>query len=272
MTNAPYVLPKAASGARMGDVELIDSMIHDGLWSTFPATHGEGIRRGQQGARSSPARNRTRGRRGPISERRAAWSSGRIAEEIVAVEVPQRKGAIRHRRSRRRDPSGHDPGEAGQAEAGVPRGRDDHGGQRLPDLRRCLRGRRDGGETAQELGRRAARRDRGHGMSADRYPSLHTVPAIALERALKKSGLAASRPRPRRDQRGVRRRARYSSARMLGVDEDLVNVNGGAVALGHPIGRRAATDRPHPHHGDASAGGRPRGRRTSVAVGDRATR
>ncbi len=78
-----------------------------------------------------------------------------------------------------------------------------------------------------------------YGMSADRYPSLHTVPAIALERALKKSGLAAS------DLGLVEINEAFAavpihSARMLGVDDDIVNVNGGAVALGHPIGASGA--------------------------------
>jgi acetyl-CoA C-acetyltransferase len=76
-------------------------------------------------------------------------------------------------------------------------------------------------------------------MSADRYPSLHTVPAIALERALKKSGLAAS------DLGLLEINEAFAavpihSTRMLGVDEDIVNVNGGAVALGHPIGASGA--------------------------------
>jgi acetyl-CoA C-acetyltransferase len=73
------------------------------------------------------------------------------------------------------------------------------------------------------------------GMSADRYPSLHTVPALAMQRALKKAGLEAS------DLGLVEINEAFAavplhSARMLGVSEEIVNVNGGAVALGHPIG------------------------------------
>jgi acetyl-CoA C-acetyltransferase len=78
-----------------------------------------------------------------------------------------------------------------------------------------------------------------YGMSADRYPSLHTVPALALQKALKKAGLDAH------DLGLVEINEAFAavplhSARMLGVDEAIVNVNGGAVALGHPIGASGA--------------------------------
>ncbi len=76
-------------------------------------------------------------------------------------------------------------------------------------------------------------------MSADRFPSLQTVPALAAERALKKAGRSAS-------ELGVLEineafaAVPIHSARMLDVDAELVNVNGGAVALGHPIGASGA--------------------------------
>ena len=79
-----------------------------------------------------------------------------------------------------------------------------------------------------------------HGMSAERFAYLHTVPAIALQNALKKAGQGRARPRAARDQRGVRRGFPLNAARMLGADEAIVNVNGGAVALGHPIGATGA--------------------------------
>ena len=78
-----------------------------------------------------------------------------------------------------------------------------------------------------------------HGMSAERYPYLHTVPALAMEAALKKAGLSAN------DLGVVEINEAFAavainSARMLGVDEEIVNPNGGAVALGHPIGMSGA--------------------------------
>jgi acetyl-CoA C-acetyltransferase len=78
-----------------------------------------------------------------------------------------------------------------------------------------------------------------HGMSADRYAWLHTVPAIALSNALKKAGLDV------KDLDLVEFNEAFAAValnatRMLGLDEDRVNVNGGAVALGHPIGASGA--------------------------------
>jgi acetyl-CoA C-acetyltransferase len=239
MTNAPYVLPKGREGARLGDVELIDSMIHDGLWSTFLDQHmGEGtdeisaelgLRREEQDAWAARSHQRAH----------AAWSSGRMTDEVVAVEVAQPKG----------------PSVTVDRDEGI---RPDTTGEKLAGLRPAFRA--DGtitagnasqisdgacavvvmsGEKAQELGVTPLAEIVAYGMSADRYPSLHTVPAIALERALKKSDLAAS------DLGLIEINEAFAavpihSARMLGVDDDLVNVNGGAVALGHPIGASGA--------------------------------
>jgi acetyl-CoA C-acetyltransferase len=94
-------------------------------------------------------------------------------------------------------------------------------------------------ERAQEVGVTPLAEIVAYGMSSDRYPSLHTVPAMALERALKRSGLAAT------DLGLVEINEAFAavpihSARLLGVDDAIVNVNGGAVALGHPIGASGA--------------------------------
>src|SRR5438093_8496613 len=92
MTNAPYALPSARYGARMGNTELVDLMVYDGLWSTFTDQHmGEssdevntelGIGREEQDAWSARSHQRAA----------EAWESGRFADEVVPVEVPQRKG------------------------------------------------------------------------------------------------------------------------------------------------------------------------------------
>ena len=239
MTNAPYIAPKAREGSRLGDSELIDSMIHDGLWSSFLDQHmGEGtdevsaelgLTREEQDAWAARSHQRAQ----------AAWESGRTADEVVPVEVRQRKGgaAIVDR------------------DEGI---RPDTTPAKLAELKPAFRA--DGtitagnasqisdgacaivvmsAERAQELGVTPLAEIVAYGMSSDRYPSLHTVPALALERALKKSGLAAS------DLELIEINEAFAavpihSARMLGVDEDIVNVNGGAVALGHPIGASGA--------------------------------
>ena len=89
MSEAPYLVPKARFGARMGNSEMIDSMVHDGLWSTFTEQHmGEGsdevnreleISRDDQDAWAARSHQR--------AER--AWESGALADEVVPVEVPR---------------------------------------------------------------------------------------------------------------------------------------------------------------------------------------
>jgi acetyl-CoA C-acetyltransferase len=239
MTNAPYVVPRARAGSRLGDVELIDTMIHDGLWSSFRNHHmGEGtdevsaelgITREEQDAWA--ARSHVRAA--------AAWDEGRMVEEVVPVRVAQRRG----------DPM------TVERDEGI---RADTTPERLAALRPAFR---EGGtitagnasqlsdgacavvvtseEKADELGLEPIAEIVAYGMSSDRYPSLHTVPAIALERALKKAGVAAS------DLGVVEINEAFAavplhSTRMLGLDEAIVNPNGGAVALGHPIGASGA--------------------------------
>ncbi len=239
MTNAPYVLPTGRDGARLGDVDLIDSMIHDGLWSSFLEQHmGEGtdeisaelgLTREEQDAWAARSHQRAHD----------AWSSGRMAPEVVPVEVPQRKGGPV---TVERD-EGIRPDTTVETLAGLrPAFRSDGtitagNASQISDGACAVVVMSE--ERAQELGVTPLAEIVAYGMSADRYPSLHTVPAMALERALKKSGLAAS------DLGLIEINEAFAavpihSARMLGVDEDIVNVNGGAVALGHPIGASGA--------------------------------
>ncbi|MGI8615671.1 MAG: acetyl-CoA C-acetyltransferase [Actinomycetota bacterium] len=239
MTNAPYVLPKGREGSRLGDADLIDSMIHDGLWSSFLEQHmGEGtdevsaelgLSREEQDAWAARSHQRAH----------AAWGSGRMADEVVPIEVSGRRGAVA----------------LVDRDEGI---RPETTPETLAGLRPAFRA--DGtitagnasqisdgacavvvmsAERAEELGATPLAEIVAYGMSSDRYPSLHTVPAMALERALKKSGLAAS------DLGLIEINEAFAavsihSARMLGVDDDIVNVNGGAVALGHPIGASGA--------------------------------
>ncbi|MBA3738637.1 MAG: acetyl-CoA C-acetyltransferase [Actinobacteria bacterium] len=239
MTNAPYVLPKGREGSRLGDAELIDSMIHDGLWSSFLEQHmGEGtdavsaelgLSREEQDAWAARSHQRAD----------AAWGSGRMADEVVSIDMKDRKGAVA----------------LVDRDEGI---RPETTPETLARLKPAFRA--DGtitagnasqisdgacavvvmsADRAQELGATPLAEIVAYGMSSDRYPSLHTVPAMALERALKRSGLAAS------DLGLVEINEAFAavpihSTRMLGVDEDIVNVNGGAVALGHPIGASGA--------------------------------
>ena len=241
MTQAPYVMPQARFGARMGNTELVDAMVHDGLWSTFTGKHmGESsdeinqeleISRLEQDAWAARSHNRAA----------AAWDAGRLGDEVVPVAVPERKrgaDAVKVARD-----------EGIRAETTV---------ERLAALPPAFR--RDGtitagnasqvsdgaaavvvmsAERARSLGVQPMAEIVSHGMSADRYAWLHTVPALALARALERAGLGAE------DLDLVEINEAFASvalnaARMLELDEERVNVNGGAVALGHPIGASGA--------------------------------
>ena len=239
MSNAPYLLPGARWGVRMGDAELVDSMIYDGLWSTFTDQHmGDSsdeinrelsISREAQDAWS--ARSHARAHDG--------WETGRLREETVAVEIPQRKGdPLRVERDEgvRVDTTAESLAKLksafvkdGTITAGNASQISD-GGAALVVM---------SAERAEGLGLEPLAEIVSHGMSAERYAYLHTVPAIAMERALKKAGLAAT------DLGLVEINEAFASVAlhatsMLGVDDEVVNVNGGAVALGHPIGMSGA--------------------------------
>src|SRR6266511_2854618 len=222
MTGAPYVVPSARFGARMGNTEMVDTMVYDGLWSTFTDQHmGESsdevnaelqITREDQDAWAARSHARAA----------EAWSSGRFAEEVVPVEVPRRKG---------------DPVVVEQDE-GIPEGTITAGnasqisdGAAAVVVMSAAR--------AEELGIEPLAEIVAHGMCAERYAWLHTVPAIAMQNALKKAG------RDVHDLGVVEINEAFASValnatRMLGVDEAIVNPNGGAVALGHPIGASGA--------------------------------
>ena len=239
MSEAPYLVPKARFGARMGNTEMVDSMVHDGLWSTFLKQHmGESsdevnseleISREDQDAWA--ARSHERAHR--------AWDSGAMADEVAVVAVPQRRGAA----------------------VKVDRDEGVRAGTTTESLGRLAPAFRSDGtitagnasqisdgaaavvvmskERAHALGIEPLAEIVAHGMSADRYAWLHTVPALAMSNALKKAGLEPS------DLDLVEINEAFAAvalnaSRMLRLDEERVNVNGGAVAFGHPIGASGA--------------------------------
>jgi acetyl-CoA C-acetyltransferase len=239
MTQAPYLVPKARFGARMGNAEMVDSMIHDGLWSTFSNQHmGESsdevnreleIGRDEQDEWAARSHQRAA----------AALQAGRLAEETVPVGVPQRRGEqVLVEADEGIRPETTAASLAKLAPAFHPGGTITAGNaSQISDGAAALV--LMAAERAQELGLQPLAEVVSLGMSADRYAWLHTVPALALHRALEKAGL-----RPE-DLELVEINEAFAavalnSARMLGLSEDRVNVNGGAVALGHPIGASGA--------------------------------
>jgi acetyl-CoA C-acetyltransferase len=239
MSQAPYLLPAARFGARMGNAELVDSMIYDGLWSTFSDQHmGEssdevntelGISREDQDAWSARSHQRAA----------LAWDEGRLAQEVVAVEIQQRKGdpvVVTKDEGIRPDTTAGSLGRlkpAFRAEGTITAG---NASQISDGAAATVVMSKD---RAQALGLEPIAEIVAHGMSAERYAYLHTVPAIAIQNALKRAGLDVHDLGLFEVNEAFASVA-LNSARMLGVDEAIVNVNGGAVALGHPIGASGA--------------------------------
>ena len=239
MDLAPYLLPKARTGYRMGDGTVVDSMILDGLWDAFNHKHmGDqsddvnsefSISRADQDAWAARSHQRAH----------AASTDGRFAEEIVPIEIPQRKG----------DPVRFETDEGIRPDATV---------DSLAKLRPAFQA--DGtitagnasqisnggaalvvmsAERAQELGLEPMAEILAHGMSADEPPYLHTVPAMAIQSALKKAGLSPNDLDLIEINEAFAAVALHSTRMLFNGNpeaEEKVNVNGGAVALGHPIG------------------------------------
>jgi acetyl-CoA C-acetyltransferase len=223
----------------MGNTELIDTMYYDGLLSSFTdklmGDDSDDMNRELDIAREDQdawsARSHQRAHQG--------WESGRLAEETVTMEIPQRKG---------------DPVMVSTDE-GI---RPDTTAESLAKLKPAFQ--KDGtttagnasqisdgaaalvvmsAEKAEQLGLTPLAEVVSHGMSAAEFASLHTVPALALQNALKKAGKDVH------DLGLIEINEAFAavalnSTRMLGADEEIVNVNGGAVALGHPVGASGA--------------------------------
>ena len=238
MTNAPYVAPGARWGVRMGPAELVDTMVHDGLWSTFTGQHmGESsdqvndvlqVSREDQDAWAASSHQRAA----------AAWASGRFADEVVAVEVQNRGGPTVVERDEGIRPDTTAEALAALAPAFTPAGTITAGNaSQLSDgaaatvVMSAAR--------AEALGVEPLAEVVAHGMSADRFAYLHTVPAIALEKALKKAGKDIDDLGLVEINEAFASVAVYAT-RTLGADKAIVNVNGGSVAIGHALGSTGA--------------------------------
>jgi acetyl-CoA C-acetyltransferase len=240
MTNAPHLLPKSREGFKYGDVKMIDHMAYDGLWDAFTDqamgalteqcnAEGLGLSREEQDAFSARSHQRAA----------EAWKNGIFDEEVVKVEVPQRKG----------DPLVFDTDEGVRGDTSV---------DSLAKLRPAFA--KDGTITAgsasqisdggcavvvmskakaEELGLSWLAEVGAAGSVAGPDSTLQMQPANAIAQACRKQGIEPT------DLDLVEINEAFAavgiaSARELGVDEEKVNVNGGAIALGHPIGASGA--------------------------------
>ena len=235
MDQAPYLVPKARYGYRMGNAELVDSMVTDGLWCVFGDTH-MGIT-AENVAEKWAITREEQDAYGALSQDRAeaAIKGGRFKDEIVPVEIPQRKG---------------DP---------VTFGQDEHPrfGTTIDKLARLRPAFKKGGTVtagnasgindgaaavvvmssakAQELGIEPIAAIRSYASAGVAPEIMGTGPVPATRKALKKAGLSIDQVEL------IELNEAFASTALAGIKEleleiDRVNVNGGAIALGHPIG------------------------------------
>jgi acetyl-CoA C-acetyltransferase len=239
MTQAPHLLPKSRSGFKYGDVQLIDHMAYDGLFCAF-----DQVAMGASTEKYNSRYGVTRQEQDEFSARShqraaAAIRDGVFAEEIAPVTIPQRKG----------DPKVVDTDEGVRADTTV---------KGLAGLRPAFApdGTITAGSSSQisdgaaavvvmskakaaELGLTWLAEIGAHGVVAGPDASLHEQPSNAIRAACAKEGVEPA------DLDLIEINEAFAavgvvSTRKLGVDPEKVNVHGGAIALGHPIGMSGA--------------------------------
>ncbi|HEX7278507.1 MAG TPA: acetyl-CoA C-acetyltransferase [Solirubrobacterales bacterium] len=234
MSQAPYLLPNARFGFRMGDVKALDAMTHDGL--TNPFTNKQMINEASEVGNELEISRVDMDRFAERSHRLAheATEAGRLADEIVGVTVKSRKGestveadeAIRPETTletlAKLKAIG---GEDATHTAGNAPGVNDGAGAIVVASE----------EWAEKEGKAPLARILSYGTVADDFPYLAKTPANAAKQALEKIGKSPEEVDLWEINEAFASVA-LNSVRMLGVDEEKVNVNGGAIALGHPIG------------------------------------
>jgi acetyl-CoA C-acetyltransferase len=238
MSQAPYLLPGARFGFRMGDVQAIDAMTHDGL--TNPFTEEQMINEASTVSNELEITRADMDRFAARSHRLAATATdeGRLAEEIVTVTVKRKKDEVEVAAD-----------EAIRPETTVevlaklrPVGGDDatHTAGNSPGVN-------DGAgavvvasdEWAKREGSTPIARVLSYGAVADDFAYLARTPAKAAQQALEKIGKSPEDVDLWEINEAFASVA-INSVRMLGIDDERVNVNGGAIALGHPIGASGA--------------------------------
>ncbi len=226
MSNAPYILQRARFGYRLGDGTLIDLMTHDGLTSTFDGWHM--VQQASFVARELGLSREEQDRWALRSQERAAAAqdAGRLADELVAV------GDVAADESVRRDTSYEklaslkpvfDP--EGTTTAGNAPG--------VNDGASCLVVCSD--EFARRRGLEPLATVVAQGYVADDFAYLARTPAKAGAVALARAGKTIADVK-RVEVNEAFASVAVNSVRLLGADPETVNVNGGAIALGHPIG------------------------------------
>jgi len=238
MSKAPYLLPQARFGYRMGDAQMLDAMVHDGL--TNPFSGKQMFIEATEVADEFEMTRADLDRWALRSHERAlaAIDDGRMAEEIVPVTVNGRKQAtvVEVDEGPRRDTTLEKlaalpglVGKDGSHTAGNSPGVNDGAGALVLSSE----------EWAAANGKEALAEIVAHAQSANDFAYLATTPASAAKKALEQAGLQPG-DIDLWEINEAFASVTLNSIRMLGIDEERVNVNGGAVALGHPIGASGA--------------------------------
>lgn len=239
MSNAPYILPKARWGLRMGDSAVVDLMTHDGLSCSFTGAHmgtyGNVVADEMELSRREQDEWAYRSHQLAIS----AIDSGKFAEEIVPVEVPQRKGepvVVKDDESPRKDTSVEKLaklpsvfGKEGTITAGNAPGVND-GGAALVLMSE---------ERAKREGKQPEAYIIGHAAIALEAKDFPKTPGVVINELLKKTGKSLDEIDLFEINEAFAAVA-LASKKIANLDADKLNVNGGAVALGHPIGASGA--------------------------------
>jgi acetyl-CoA C-acetyltransferase len=239
MTNAPHLLPKSREGFKYGDTTLVDSMAHDALFDQFTKQAMIDLTDACNAAKDSF----TREEQDAFSARShqlaaAAQKNGVFDDEIVPVEIPQRKGdpvVIKDDEGVRGDTTAESlaglrpVAKDGTITAGSASQISD-GAAAVVVMSK---------EKAEELGLEWLAEIGAHGQVAGPDSTLQLQPAAATAKALEKEGITAA------DLDLVEFNEAFAavgiaSGRELGLSEDIINVNGGAIALGHPVGMSGA--------------------------------
>jgi acetyl-CoA C-acetyltransferase len=238
MSRAPYLLKEARFGFRMGDAKAIDAMVNDGLTNPFSGKH-----MAHEASEVAQELELTRADMDAWALRshlRAveATDAGRLPEEIVPVTVKGKKGetVVEVDEAPRRDANIESLAKLppiftkeGSHTAGNSPGVNDGAGALVVAS----------DEWAKRNGKRPLATIIAQAAVADDFPYLARTPARAAKKALEKAGLTAE-DIDLWEINEAFASVTLNSMRMLGIDEDKVNVNGGAVALGHPIGASGA--------------------------------
>ncbi|HSK74993.1 MAG TPA: acetyl-CoA C-acetyltransferase [Thermoanaerobaculia bacterium] len=240
MSQAPYLMPGARDGLRLGHGKLVDSMIHDGLWDPYGDKHMGTC--AEACASEYTFSREAQDAYAVESYRRAreATEKGLFAEEIVAVEVPGKKKGEKTAVDRDEEPYKADLSRISSLR---PAFQSENGTVTAGNASKI----NDGAAAlvvttashAARLGKKPLARIVAHGTIAQKPEKFTTAPAGAVKSALDRAGLKAADI----DLWEVNEAfavVAMAFLRDLGLTEDRVNVRGGAVALGHPIGASGA--------------------------------